>query len=99
LKAFLLISILSCCLNLDANGLAAFCKVAAKSFLIVRADNDDEVLVAKLPLDLLNEIEDSWNQCSFELVGMTSDFVPFGELANSVKSVLITVVTLFSLRH
>jgi hypothetical protein len=71
LEALLLISILSCCLNLDANGLAPFCKVAAKFFLIVKADNDDKVLVAKLLLDLLYEIEDSWNQCSFELVGMT----------------------------
>jgi hypothetical protein len=70
LEVLLLIGILSCCLNLDANGLSAFCKVAAKFFLIVRADNDDKVLVAKLLLDLLNEIEDSWNQCSFELVGM-----------------------------
>jgi hypothetical protein len=59
LEVLLLISILSCGLNLDANGLAAFCKVAAKSFLIVRAGNNDKVLVAKLLLNLLDEIEDS----------------------------------------
>jgi hypothetical protein len=71
LEVLLLIGILSCCLNLDANGLSAFCKVAAKSFLIVRADNDDKVLVAKLLLDLLNEIEDSWNQCSCQASGLS----------------------------
>ena len=59
LKAFLLTSILSYRLNLDTNGPTAFYKVAAKSFLIVRADYNDKVLIAKLPLDLLNEAKDS----------------------------------------
>jgi hypothetical protein len=99
LEAFLLISILSCCLNLNANGFAAVCKVAAKSFFVVRSNNNNKVLIAKLSLDLLNEIKDSRDKCSLKLVRKAGDFMLFRVLANSVQSVLIAVVTLFSLRY
>jgi hypothetical protein len=84
LEAFLLISVLSCCLNLNANGLTAVCKVAAKSFLVIRSNNNNKVLIAKLALDLLNEIEDSGDKCSLKSVGKTGDLMPFRVLANSV---------------
>jgi hypothetical protein len=84
LEAFLLISVLSCCLNLNANGLAAVYKVAAKSFLIVRSNNNDKVLVAKLSLDLLDKIEDSGDKCSLKLVRKAEDLMPFRVLANSM---------------
>jgi hypothetical protein len=64
LEAFLLISVLSYCLSLNANGLTAVCKVAAKSFLVVRSYNNNKILVAKLSLDLLDKIEDSRDKCS-----------------------------------
>jgi hypothetical protein len=97
LKTFLLISILSCSLNLDANALAAFCKVAAKSFLVVGSDDDDKVLVAKLSLNLLDEVEDSRDKCSFETIVKAGNLMPFRKLADSVESVLVAIVAFFSL--
>jgi hypothetical protein len=99
LEAFLLISVLSCYLNLNTNSLAAVCKVAAKSFLVVRSNNNNKVLVAKLSLDLLNKIKDSRDKCSLKSVGKAGDLMLFRVLANSVQSVLIAIVTLFSLRY
>jgi hypothetical protein len=99
LESFLLISVLSCCLNLNANSSAAICKVATKSFLVVRSNDDDKVLVAKLSLDLLDKIEDSWDECSFKPVRKTGDLMPFRVLANSMQGVLVAVVALFSLRY
>jgi hypothetical protein len=99
LKALLLISVLSSCLNLNANTLASCSKVATKSFLVVRSDDDDEVLVAKLALDLLDEVEDSRDKRRFETIVKAGNLMPFRKLADSVESVLITVVALFSLRY
>jgi hypothetical protein len=39
-----------------------------KAFLVIRSDDDDKVLVAKLSLYLLNKIEDSRYECSFESI-------------------------------
>jgi hypothetical protein len=97
LKTFLLISILSCSLNLDANALAAFCKVAAKSFLVVRSNDDDKVLVAKLSLDLLDEVKDSRDKCSFKTIVKAGNLMLFRKLADSVESVLIAIIAFFSL--
>jgi hypothetical protein len=97
LKTFLLISILSCSLNLDANALAAFCKVAAKSFLVVGSDDDDKVLIAKLLLNLLNKVEDSRDKCSFKTIIKAGNLMPFRKLADSVESVLVAIIAFFSL--
>jgi hypothetical protein len=75
LKTFLLISVLSYSLNLDANALAAIYKGVAKSFLIIRSINNNKVLVAKLSLDLLNKVEDSRDKCSFKLIGKARDLI------------------------
>jgi hypothetical protein len=99
LETFLLISVLSYCLNLNANSLTAVCKVAAKFFLVVRSNNNNKVLVAELPLDLLNKIVDSRDKCSFKLVRKAGDLMPFRVLADCVQSVLVAVVALFSLRY
>jgi hypothetical protein len=88
----LLISVLSSCLNLNADTLASCSKVATKSFLVVRSDDDDKVLVAKLSLDLLDEVEDSRDKCSFETIVKAGNLMPFGKLANSVESVLVAIV-------
>jgi hypothetical protein len=93
----LLISVLSSCLNLNANTLATCSKVATKSFLVVRSDDDDKVLVAKLSLDLLNEVEDSGDECSFETIVKAANLMQFGKLANNVESILVAIVALFSL--
>jgi hypothetical protein len=89
LETFLLISVLSYCLNLNTNSLTAVYKVAAKSFLIIRSNNNN----------LLDKIKDSRDKCSLKLVRKVGDFILFRVLANSVQSVLIAVVTLFSLRY
>ena len=99
LEAFLLISVLSYYLNLNTNSLTAACKVAAKSFLIIRSNNNNKVLIAKLLLDLLNKIKDSRDKCSLKLVRKAEDLILFRVLANSVHSVLVAVVALFSLRY
>jgi hypothetical protein len=99
LETFLLISVLSCYLNLNANSLTAVCKVAAKSFLVVRSNNNNKVLIAELPLDLLNKIEDSRDKCSFELVRNAGDLMPFRVLVDCVQSVLVAIVALFFLRY
>jgi hypothetical protein len=77
LKTLLLISVLSSCLNLNADTLAGCSKVATKSFLVIRSDNNDKVLVAKLSLDLLNEVENSRDKCSFETVVKAGILMPF----------------------
>jgi hypothetical protein len=77
LKTLLLISVLSSCLNLNADTLAGCSKVATKSFLIVRSNNDDKVLVAKLSLDLLNKVKNSRDKCSFETVVKAGNLMPF----------------------
>jgi hypothetical protein len=99
LETFLLISILSYCLNLNANSLTAVCKVAAKFFLIIRLNNNNKVLIAKLLLDLLNKIKDSRDKCSFKLVRKVEDLILFRVLADCVQSVLIAVIVLFFLRY
>jgi hypothetical protein len=48
---------------------AAVGKVTAKSSLVVRSDNDNKLLVANLPLDLLDQIEDSRDECSLSRLG------------------------------
>jgi hypothetical protein len=68
LETFLLISVLSYYLNLNTNSLTAVYKVAAKSFLIIRSNNNNKVLIAKLLLDLLNKTKDSRDKCSLKLV-------------------------------
>jgi hypothetical protein len=97
LKTLLLISVLSSYLNLNANTLASCSKVATKSFLIVRSNNNNKVLVAKLSLDLLNKVEDSRDKCSFKTIVKAGNLILFGKLANSVESVLVAIVALFSL--
>jgi hypothetical protein len=97
LKALLLISVLSSCLDINANTLASYSKVATKSFLVVRSDNDDEVLVAELSLDLLNKVEDSRDKCSFKTIVKAGNLMPFRKLADSVKSILVAIKALFSL--
>jgi hypothetical protein len=97
LKTFLLISILSCSLNLNANTLTAFCKVAAKSFLVVRSNNNNKVLIAKLSLDLLDKIKDSRDKCSFKTIVKVENLILFRKLADSVESVLVAIIAFFSL--
>jgi hypothetical protein len=41
----------------------------------IRSINDEKVLVAKLLLDLLEKIKESWNECSFEPVGKAEDIM------------------------
>jgi hypothetical protein len=77
LKTLLLISVLSSCLNLNANTLAGCSKVATKSFLIVRSNNNDKVLVAKLLLDLLDKVKNSRDECSFKTVVKAGNLMPF----------------------
>jgi hypothetical protein len=77
LKTLLLISVLSSCFNLNADTLAGCSKVATKSFLVVRSNNNDKVLVAKLSLDLLDEVENSRDKCSFETVVKAGNLMPF----------------------
>jgi hypothetical protein len=59
LKAFRLVSVFSCCFNLNAYTSRCLSEVAAKSLLIVRLDNDNKVFVTKLALYLLNKVKDS----------------------------------------
>jgi hypothetical protein len=99
LEAFLLISVLSCCFNLNANASTSISKVLAKSFFIVRSDNNNEVLISKLTLDLLNEIENSWNEGTLKAIRKARDLMPFRVLAGCMQSVLITIIALFSLRY
>jgi hypothetical protein len=93
----LLISVFSSCLNLNADTLAGCSKVATKSFLVIRSNNNNKVLVAKLSLDLLDEIKDSRDKCSFQTVVKAGNLMPFRKLADSVESVLVAIVALFSL--
>jgi hypothetical protein len=77
LKTLLLISVLSSCLNLNADTLAGCSKVATKSFLVVRSNNDDKVLIAKLSLDLLDKVENSKDKCSFKTVVKAGNLMLF----------------------
>jgi hypothetical protein len=92
----LLISVLSSCLNLNANTLASCSKVATKSFLVVRSNDDDEVLIAKQSLDLLDKVKDSRDKCSFKTIVKAGNLIPFRKLADSVKSILVAIKVLFS---
>jgi hypothetical protein len=80
----LFISVLSYSLNLNANALAAICKVAAKSFLVIRSNNNNKVLVAKLSLDLLDKVKDSRDKCSFKLIRKAGDLILLPMLADSI---------------